>query len=426
METLLEDIRYAWRTLSKSPAFASIAILTLALGIGANTAIFSVLEGVVLAPLPYREPSRLVLLLESNKRFPKDAISYPNFQDWQKESRSFQEMAAIRIEQGFDMTAPGPAEHLNGDRISSGFFRTLGESLVLGREFSPEKDRPGGAPAVLISSRRWKVRYASNPGILGQSMSLDGVDRVIIGVAPLESLIDDHSADVYTPLAQDDPLTLNSRANHDSLVAIARLKPGVAIKQARAEMSMIQDRWDRLYPDADSGLGAEVLALKEEPVGDSRTTLLLLLCAVGLVFLITCANIASLLLARSRRRSREFAIRAAHGASRIRVVRQWVTESLILSLSGGALGAEKADVFRMVIGGGLRLALAGAVIGGMGSLVLGQLVLSFSHLLYGVHVSDPATFAVATAMLTGVATLACYIPARRATRVDPMAALRQE
>ncbi|HTV59733.1 MAG TPA: ABC transporter permease [Verrucomicrobiae bacterium] len=403
MGTLLQDIRYAWRTLSKSPAFACVAILTLALGIGANAAMFSIVEGVLLAPLPYRQPSRLVLLLESNKRFSKDAISYLNFQDWRKNSRSFTEMAAVMVAQGFDLTAPGTPEHLNGDRISSGYFQTLGENLILGREFSPEEDRAGGTPAVIISSRLWRERYASNPRVLGQSMSLDGVDRTIIGVAPFDSLIDNQSADVYTPVAQDDPLTLNSRAIHDSMFAIARLKPGITIDQAQEEMSGIQAHLDQLYPDADAGLGADVLPLKEELVGDSRGILLLLFCAVGLVLLIACANIANLLLARTARRTREFAIRAALGASRTRMARLLITESLILSLWGGVLGVALAKFGVRLAQSVMPLGLPRAENIGVNIPVLG--------------------FAFGVSVLAGI--LFALAPARKSSKVDPYSLLKE-
>src|SRR5690348_273767 len=182
LEGIFQDLRYALRTLRNSPGFMIVVVLTLALGIGANTAIFSLVEGVILAPLPYREPDRLVMVLESNLRFPLDAISYPNFQDWQRSAHSFQQMAAVMEVQGFDLTAPGTPEHLSGYRISSGFFGTLGENLALGREFSAGEDRQGGAPVVIISNRLWKDRFAGSPQVLGQFLTLDGVGHTIIGV----------------------------------------------------------------------------------------------------------------------------------------------------------------------------------------------------------------------------------------------------
>ncbi|HEY6387856.1 MAG TPA: ABC transporter permease [Candidatus Acidoferrum sp.] len=337
IENLLIDVRYALRMLRKSPGFTAVVILTLALGIGANTAMFSVVEGVVLAPLSYLQPDRLVMVLESNMRFPQDAISYPNFLDWQHNARSFQQMAVVMLHQGFDLTGRGTPEHLAGDEISSGFLGTLGVSPSLGRDFSPQEDQRGGAPVVIISNRLWRSRFGGSPQALDESVTLGGIDYTIVGVLPAEfHFVDD--ADVYLPLGQHNPLLLEARGSHDAMVSIARLKPGVSIAQAQAEMSAIQDHLDQLYPDADRGLGVDVEPLKQIIVGDIRRTLLLLLGAVGLVLLVTCANVANLWMARSAARSEEFAIRSALGANRSRIVRQLLTESVLLSLAGGSLG----------------------------------------------------------------------------------------
>jgi len=338
----LKNVRYSFRSLRRSPAFTITAIATLALGIGANTAIFSVLDGVVLAPLPYRAPDRLVVITLFNRSlgYPT-ALSYPDFLDWQRSSRSFQQIAAFKP-QGFDLTSPGTAEHLEGNEVSSTFFSTLGIELALGRQFSPEEDRTSGAPAAVVSNRLWQDRFAASPGAIGKPITLSGVDYTIVGVLPPGFHFGDQPADVYIPLGRGDPLIRNDRKFHD-LVSIALLKPDVSVGQARAEMNTVQEHIDQLNPATERGLGTYIVPLKQFFIGDLSGTLVLLLGAVGLVLLIACANVANLLLARSAGRTREFAVRLALGASRAQIVRQLVSESVLLSLIGGALGLAIAE-----------------------------------------------------------------------------------
>src|SRR5277367_2375837 len=334
LEILTQDVRFGVRMLRRSPVFTFVAILTLALGIGANTAIFSVVQGVLLSPLPYSHPERLVLVWQYNLALKHPiSVSYPDFLDWQRGARSFQQMAAYDS-QDRNLTAPGTPEHVNGEEISSGFLGMLGIKPILGREFSPGDDKHGGAPVVLISNRLWKNRFAGSSEALGKSVTLDGVDYTIAGVLPADFRLLGDDADVYTPIGQGDPLIYGDRTIHPVL-CVARLKPGTTIAQSEAEMGAIQAQLDQLYPSADRGLGANVKPLKHEFVADVSGTLLLLLGAVGIVLLITCANVANLLLARSAARTREFAIRSALGASGARIVRQLVTESVLLSLAGG-------------------------------------------------------------------------------------------
>ena len=335
MSYLWQDLLYTLRSLRKAPGFTMVVILTLALGIGANTAIFSVVEGVVLAPLPYHQPDQLVIVWEKNPSGRNISPSYPDFQDWRRTTRAFQDMAAFTWH-AYDLTNPGSPEHLDGWQISSGFFRALGVNLIVGRDFTVEENQRGGAPAVIISERVWKNRFAGNTAALGKVVTLDGADYTLVGVAPsginLGGVID-----LYLPVEQGDPLIVNDRRTH-AFIALSRLKPGINMAQAEADMNAIQKNLGELYPKFDQGLTAGIVPLKEALIGDVSGTLLMLLGSVGLVLLIACANVASLLLARSAARRREFAIRTALGARRFRIVWQMVTESVVLSLVGGGLG----------------------------------------------------------------------------------------
>jgi predicted permease len=401
VETLLQDLRYSVRMLAKSPGFTAIALLTLALGIGANTAIFSVVDGIVLARLPYNQPDQLVMVMESNPRFAHVWTSYLNFRDWQKTARSFEQMAAFRS-QGYDLSNSGTPEHLDGTQISAGFFSTLGINLALGRDFSPQEDERGGPRAVIISDRLWRTRFSQNSQVLGESVTLDGKDYEIVGVvSPKFSFW--NVADVYTPLGQGDPIILDARGSHDGIGSIARLRPAVTISNARAEMSTIQSRLDQLYPDDNRDLGTDVVPLKQQIVGDLRGTLLMLLGAVGLVVLIACANVANLLLARAAARNREFAVRSALGANRGRLVRQLITESVLLSLTGGALGVLLAI-------SGVKALLAAMP----DSLPRGE----------NIAVNAPVMF-FTLAVSIGVGILFGLAPALRSSRTDLQTALKE-
>ena len=299
------------------------------------------LDGVVLKPLPFHEPDRLVIVAFYNRslKYATD-LSYPDFIDWQRDARSFEQIAAF-MPTGFDLTNPGSPEHLNGYQVSSGFFSTLGVNLAAGRSFSPQEDRIGGMPAVVIGNRLWQDRFHGSPAVLGKSITLNGVGYTIVGVLPPAFRFEDQPADIYTPLGRADPLFRNDRTVHD-ILCIARLAPGVGIGQARAEMNTLQEHIDELNPTTEKGQGTSIDPLKEMLVGDVGRMLLLLLGAVGFVLLIACANVANLLLARSAARIREFAVRRALGAGRTQIVRQLITESVLLSFAGGVLGLAVA------------------------------------------------------------------------------------
>jgi putative ABC transport system permease protein len=340
MANVWQDLRYAFRLLAKSPGFTVLAVITLGLGIGANTAIFTVVNAVLLRPLEFRDPSRLVIAAEKSN-FPTISTSYQNYVDWRDQSHSFESLEATRGAT-ITLTGDGEPERLNVRMATAPIFPLLGVNAVLGRTFLAEEDRAGGAPVVLLSHGLWQRRFGGSRGVIGKPVTLDSQPYTVVGVLPsgFELL---QPADVFLPFTPWAKSLPDDRNWHPGIIVIGRLKEGVSREQARTEMVAITKRLEEQYPLYNTGTSADVVGLQEQLVKNVRPALLLLLGAVAAVLLIACVNIANLLLARAASRGREVAIRTSLGASRWRVTRQLLTESILLSLGGGIFGLLLAN-----------------------------------------------------------------------------------
>lgn len=408
LELTLDDTRYAVRQLQLNPTFAMVMILTLALSIGANSAIFSVINGVLLKKLPYPEPQRLVRVFLSSPEYPKFPLNPFDFLDFRARNRSFESIAAF-TRGDVQMSGEGEPVKLNGFGITSGYFRVLGLKPAIGREFDFQAEIPGNGLQVILSDRLWRTRFGADPNVLGRKITLNLQPFTVIGVMPPGA---EHPGNEYHAVAYGETVDVwwpfsfagdsNRRGSH-FIEGIARLKPGVSVEQARGDMNAIMAELAREHPGNDSGWKVLVIPLYTEIVGASRQMLLVLLGAVGIVLLIACANAANLLMARAASRQREIAVRLAMGAPRFRVVRQLMTESLLISSAGGLLG--------------LLLAF-----GGVHTLV--SLVPADFPRAHDIHVSSPVLlFTLAVSLATGI--LFGLAPALQASHTDPKEGLQK-
>ncbi|MEK6286645.1 MAG: ABC transporter permease [Acidobacteriota bacterium] len=351
MESILQDIRYSIRSLIKTPGFTAVAVIVLALGIGANTAIFTVVNAVLLRPLPYPGSDQLVMLWETNPRFQIGVDTLPvthgNFMDWREQNSVFEYVSVLGVGR-WNLTGMGDPERVSGASVSPNFFRLMGTEPKLGRAFRDDEEKPGAGKVVVISHALWQRRFAGEPDVIGKAMTLDGESYTVIGVAPegfqfpraneLPFFVGvSTQTDLWRPMTLGDDFVNKKRANHQ-LCVMAKLRSGVTREQAQSEMTSIVERLEQSYPDSNQGIGVKVVPLNEQVVGNVRPALWVLMGAVALVLLIACANVANLLLARSSGRQKEIAIRTALGASRGRVVRQLLTEALLLSMTSAVVG----------------------------------------------------------------------------------------
>jgi predicted permease len=336
MESLFKDIRYGLRSLLKHPTFTAISIVTLALGIGANTAIFTVVNAVVLRPLPYHDPERLAMIWTTKDSNQEQPFSFADYNDLKSQTRSFSAVGAASPLWNFTLTGDGEPESVQGLYVSANLFELLKVAPEQGRGFTEDEDRAGGAPVVIISRGLWERRFGGDPNVLGKPISIGGTSPTVIGVMPASFQFLEPAAELWVPLAQNQ--FASSARQVRLLSVVGRLNDGAQSGEAGAELTAIAGRLESQYPDSNTGVGLRVVPLHDQVTGKVRPAILLLFGAVALVLLIACANIINLMLVRSAARQKEIAVRAALGAGRLRLLRQLLTESITLSVLGGAAG----------------------------------------------------------------------------------------
>jgi putative ABC transport system permease protein len=402
LDQLIHDLRYAGRMLGKNPGFAALTVLILALGIGANTAVFSVVHAVLLKPLPFFDPDRLVLLWEDKSQigFPRGTPAPANYADWKTQSKAFEQIEAVSG-RTMNLTGAGEPERLNVDAVTSGLFPMLGVRPSSGRLFLPEEDAPGALKVALVSHALWMRRFGGDPGLVGESIRLNDEKYVVIGILPPDFQFLRKSTELWIPVAFSKQELANRDAHY--LTVAGRLKPGVTLQQAQADMESVARRIEEANPISARKLRVVLVPLREQLAGDVRPTLIVLLVAVACILLIACANVANLLLSRAIGRNKEMSLRAALGASRPRLLRQLLTESLLLSASGGAAGLLLAKLSL-----GILTRLVPASMAALARLELSAPVLLFSMLL-----------SLATAVVFGL------MPALRASKLDLNRGLKQ-
>jgi len=402
MGELAQNIRYAFRRLRNDKGFAWVAVFTLALGIGANSAMFSIVNAVLLRPLPYRAPERLVLLSEHWPQFPRLSVSYLNFRDWRDQSHSFEAVGAVRNAL-MTMTGSAEAERIPSQNVTANLFDLLGVKPEMGRAFTAADDAAGAPAVALISHGLWRQRFSSSPAAIGQTIVLDHHSYSIVGVMPANFEILEQTADVLMPFEPWARTLPDDRNWHPGILPIARLRPEVSVEQARSEIAVIAKRLTEQYPDTDAHVSSLVEPMREQMVANVRPALLVLISAVGVVLLIACANVANLLLVRAAGRRREMAVRTALGARRADIVRQLVAESLLVALGGGAVGLLLTWVSMPLL-----VRLAGTSLPRSNGVAVDGSVLGFTALA-----------ALIAGILFGLA------PARHAWRVDLRQALNE-